>query len=334
MWPLQELDGSTSVIDGLTWWFFLASPKLIDPELRHDHARIRLVTHGAEGWVDRDFVLPAQFGPGSREWSGSCVRSDDGKSVTLYFTAAGDLSGGPRFQQRMFFTVGTLNVAAHALLDWSPPEELFVADGGLYAVADEMQRTDGMIDGFRDPSYFRDPRDGSEYIVFTGTRAACSEMADGVIGAAYRSNDGWTLLPPLIDAVGVSKELERPHIVEKNGLYYLFWSTPKGRFATDIHGRTALYGMVAESMLGPWRPVNRSGLIAGNPDAEPHQAYAWLVTKELDVLSFANYPELKDRNLDGNLELARDCFAGTVAPAFRLYLDGDRATFTMSGAYT
>ena len=52
MWPIARADGSAAIVDGRQWWFFLAAPRAADPEARHDAARIRLYSRGADGWRD------------------------------------------------------------------------------------------------------------------------------------------------------------------------------------------------------------------------------------------------------------------------------------------
>ena len=323
MWQLRLADGATAILDGRTWWFFLSAPRFDDPDQRHDYARIRLLSHGADGWRDRGNALPDGFSPGSREWSGSAVLHSDLNTVSLYFTAAGRREGGPPIEQRLFDTRGKLVRSGDAarIEDWSPPRELFAADGIFYAPAREQVPTNGMILGFRDPGYFRDPADGREYILFTGSAAGAGDAYDGVIGIARREGDVWTQLPPLVEALGVAKELERPNIIAYERRYYLFWCTPASRFAPGIPARTGLYGMVAERIAGPWRPLNGSSLVAANPPDEPSQAYSWWVTGELDVVSFVDRWGLSDkRAFTGHRR-----FGGTIAPTARLRLDGDRA---------
>ena len=131
-------------------------------------------------------------------------------------------------------------------------------------------------------------------------------------------------MPPLIDADGVNNELERPHLVVHNGLYYVFWSTQRHMFAIEgAAGPTGLYGMVASSVLGPYRPLNGSGLVAGNPVAEPHQSYSWWVCNDLSVVSFVDHWGLNGRALADEPALNRGQFGGTPAPVFTLELDGD-----------
>lgn len=70
--------------------------------------------------------------------------------------------------------------------------------------------------------------------------------------------------------------------------------------------------MVANSMAGPWRPLNGTGLVLANPVDRPLQTYSWFVDASLTVCSFV------DVLPDGS-------FGGVPAPLLRLALDGDRA---------
>ncbi|WP_066545857.1 MULTISPECIES: glycoside hydrolase family 68 protein [unclassified Sphingomonas] len=327
MWQLQHSDGRLVVRDGRSLWFFLAAPRMADPGARHDHARIRALSHGPDGWRDLGNALPDGFSPGSREWSGFAVLDDAGGMITLYFTAAGHRAGGPRFAQRLFETRRRLHDdTGEAMIDnWTPPVESIRPDGVHYVAAVQDEAEAGGIKGFRDPAWFRDPADSREYLLFTGSASPDPAAFDGVIGIAARDAGAWRLLPPIVDATGVNRELERPHIVMAGGRYYLFWSTWAHRFAPGVPGRTGLYAMVADRMAGPWRPVNGSGLVAANPVAEPFQAYCWWVTAEHRVISFIDLWGLagRDPNAPG---VARAQFGGTAAPWFALAFDGDRVT--------
>ncbi|SUJ21767.1 Levansucrase [Sphingomonas paucimobilis] len=115
------------------------------------------------------------------------------------------------------------------------------ADGHHYIVANQAEPENGGIKGFRDPGYFRDPADGSEYLLFVGSAGWVEEAFDGVIGVARRVDGQWVLQPPLIEALDVNSELERPHIILRNGLYYCFWSTQAKRFAPGLSAPTGLY---------------------------------------------------------------------------------------------
>ena len=323
MWQIAYADGRTAMPEGRSWWFFLATPRFDDPDWRHDAARIRLTSHGADGWRDHGDVFPDGFTPGSREWSGCAVLADDDVTLTMYFTATGR-RGQPRtFEQRLFETTGRFLPAAARTTGWRDPVESVANDGIRYAPADQAVAVDDRIKGFRDPGYFRDPADGAEYLLFVGS--AGGTVHDGVVGAATRTATGWSLIDPLIDAIGVNSELERPHIVVRDGRYYLFWSTQAKRFAPGLVAPTGLYAAVADRIAGPWRPVNGTGLVAGNPPAEPTQAYCWWVTGELDVISFVDFWGLDGATADTPAR-RRAHFGGTAAPWFRLAIDGDRVT--------
>ena len=325
MWQIADADGRTVIVGDRSWWFFLATPRFDDPDDRHDAARIRLTSHGADGWHDHGDAFPDGFAPGSREWSGSAVLDDDGVTLTMYFTASGR-RGGPRtFEQRLFETRGRF--VDGRVGDWSTPVESVAADGATYLRADQAEAVDGRIKGFRDPGYFRDPRDGADYLLFSGSAGWVDDVHDGIVGVARRGKGdaAWTLAPPLVESIGVNSELERPHIVHRDGTYYLFWSTQAKRFADGIGAPTGLYGMVASAMAGPWRPLNGSGLVAANPPAEPYQGYCWWVTGEGDVISFVDFWGLQGASPD-DAAVRRAHFGGTAAPWFRLALQGDTAT--------
>ena len=93
MWQIAYADGRTALFGGRSWWFFLATPRFDDPDLRHDEARIRLTSHGADGWRDHGVTFADGFTPGSREWSGSAVLGEDDTTLTMYFTASGRRGG-------------------------------------------------------------------------------------------------------------------------------------------------------------------------------------------------------------------------------------------------
>ena len=325
MWHIARTDGSTAVVDGRRWWLFLATPQLDDPEARHDVARIRLASHGDDGWRDHGWVFAPGFTPGSREWSGSAVLDDDGETLHLHFTAAGRHGEQASFEQRLFVSSGRFSVVegSPSLRLWSEPVETAVTDPRWYASTHGSSATASGIKGFRDPGYFRDPADGVDYLLFTGSAADPGDVVDGVIGLARRDGAAWTMLPPIVTAIGTNSELERPHIVVHQGGYYLFWSTQRRRFAADLDAPTGLYAMVADSLAGPWQPANGTGLVACNPPEAPMQAYCWWVTGELDVISFADYPGVTHSFAHADAATRRLHFGGTVAPWFRLEIDGD-----------
>lgn len=319
LWPVRHLDGSIAVIVGGALWFALSAPAQGPPVERHARARLRLLHRVDDDWRDLGSALPEGLSPGSREWSGSAVL--DAGVVTLYFTAAGRRGEAvPTFEQRLFVTQATVDGVR--LGPWSVPVEAVASDGADYVVADQRDGTVGTIKAFRDPAYFRDPADGAEYLLFTASLARSTSSFNGAIGVARRDGGAWRLTAPLIGADGVNNELERPHVVVADGRYYLFWSTQASVFAGETAGPTGLYAMVADRFVGPWRPVNTSGLVVANPPSEPMQAYSWLVLPDRRVTSFVDQWRLRGRSLDS--VDARAHFGGVPAPEFQLTIEGDR----------
>jgi levansucrase len=210
------------------------------------------------------------------------------------------------------------------------PREIVEADGVRYVLAREAEGKPGFIKAFRDPAWFRDPLTGKRHILFTASAAWTDDDFNGVIGmATLLDNGSWALEDPLVEAIGVNNELERPHVIARDGLYYLFWSTQRRTFSPDaVAGPNGLYGAVASSIHGPWIPVNGSGLVAGNPEAEPTQCYSWWTTGEGEVWSFIDHWGMKGRNFEDHPELLRGQFGGTPAPVFRLHCAGDQVTLS------
>lgn len=321
-WQITHEDGRIAILDGRQYWFFLSSPKFPDPGQRHDAARIRMASLGADGWRDHGFVLADGLNPGTREWAGSAVLHDDGVTVTLFYTAAGRRGESNSFEQRLFAAEGTLG--SDGPDDWQNPREIVKADGVRYVVAREADGRPGMIKAFRDPAWFRDPATDKRHILFTGSAGWSDDEFNGVVGVATLIDGEWQLEDPLIEAVGVNNELERPHVVVKRGLYYLFWSTQRRTFSPGSPaGPNGLYAMVAKQLSGPWLPVNGNGLVAGNPAAEPTQGYSWWVTGEGEVWSFVDHWGMEGRSFDDHPALLRQQFGGTPGPVFRLAFAGE-----------
>ena len=186
--------------------------------------------------------------------------------------------------------------------------------------ADAHEGAPGTIKAFRDPAYFRDPADGAEYLAFTASLAGSTSAFNGAFGLARKGPGGWALIAPAFHAEGVNNELERAHLLFHDGSYYAFWSTQTATFAEGLgHAPGGLYGMVADSMAGPWRPSDGSGLVLANPADRPQQAYSWFVDADLTVCSFV------DVLPDGG-------FGGVPAPLLRLTLEGESAGLALERA--
>jgi levansucrase len=300
----------------------LTAPDRGDPALRHFEAKIHLIERRNGEWHDLGPVLPDRTVPYEREWAGSAVTQ--GADISLYFTGAGVNTRPGGFQQALY--------EAHARLgpdglpsDWSIPRPSVGPVSPCYQAADAHEGEPGRIKAFRDPSWFRDPADGTEYLVFTASLAGSTSDYNGAVGIARRAGTGWQLLPPLIHADGVNNELERAHVVAHGGRYYVFWATQRGTFEPRLrHAPNGLYGMVADSLFGDYRPLNGSGLVLANPDAEPSQTYSWFVTADLVVSSFVDFWGLNGRPIPAEPAAAAACFGGVPAPLLQLEIEGDR----------
>ncbi len=331
LWPIQTIAGANASIGGGELWMSLAAPILPDPVERHGLARIHLLAKHGAWWDDLGPAFPSGWSPGSREWSGSAILEDDGRHVTVFFTAAGR-RGESRlsYAQRIFQTRARLDQAGPRprLVDWSSPREAVVSDGRLYDLADQAEGLVGEIKAFRDPGFFRDPRDGASYLVFSGSLPPPSSAFNGAIGIARATSpglDSWTLAPPILHADGLNNELERPHFIHRDGEYYLFWSTQFEVFSPDgPRGPTGLYGAVGPSVFGPFEPLNGTGLVLANPPQAPTQAYSWLVLDDLSVTSFVNL--VGPAPAVASAQSARARFRGGPAPTRRIRLDGSLAS--------
>lgn len=322
-WPVQDSAGVPhQLATGGELWMALGAPKFPDPDERHSHARIHLILRIGNAWQHLTQALPEGFSPGSREWSGSAVVDTDGASVTLYFTAAGRRSEEAlSFEQRIFAAQASLicDQGLPQLTDWRDLTEAVVRNPAFYMSTTGKEAGVGKIKAFRDPAYFCDPADGMEYLLFAGSCAKSISEFNGVVGIARRRDyhpSTWQILPPLVSADDLNNELERPHVVMHQGLYYLFWSTQRHVFnPAGATGPTGLYGMVSHDLLEGWQPINGSGLIFANPPEAPAQAYSWFVLPDLSVTSFVDdWDARTDRS-----------FGGAFAPFLKLWLQGQSA---------
>lgn len=310
MWPLQDAAGRRVTLAGRAMWMALTAPDRGDPALRHFEAKIHWIEQTGEGWVDCGPVLPDFDVPYEREWAGSALL-DQGR-VTLFFTAAGTRAKAGGYKQELWSSQALLGPDGWPR-EWSQPAPLVKGYGPHYMPADAHEGAAGKIKAFRDPAFFHDPTDGSDYIAFTASLAGSASAFNGAFGIARKGPRGWELAAPLVEAEGVNNELERAHLVFHAGRYYAFWSTQTVTFADSLrHAPGGLYGMVADRMAGPWRPLNGTGLVLANPADCPQQTYSWYVDASLAVCSFVDV-------------LPGGGFGGVPAPLLRLTLDGERA---------
>ncbi|OYR43128.1 glycoside hydrolase 68 family protein [Halorubrum sp. Ib24] len=343
-WLLRDRRGEIADVDGWRLAFSLTATADLLPGTRHDVAAIRcFYSADGERWRDAGPVFDGGA-LGQRQWAGSALY-DDG-DVYLYYTAAGrDDADELTYTQRIAVAHGGAVAATDDGVELAGPwthETLLEPDGEWYETEAQSR---GMTYTFRDPWFFEDPATGETHLLFEANVPAPEREGDdaetterrafnGCVGVAVSpSGDplSWELRPPLVDAVEVNQELERPHVVVADGRYYLFVCSHVHTFAPGVTGPDGLYGFVADAFEGPYRPLNGTGLVATNPPEAPYQAYSWMAfphAEEVLVQSFLNYHDFGGDSLDAIAELPeaeqRDRFGGTLAPTLRLAVDGDR----------
>ncbi|MCO8267478.1 glycoside hydrolase family 68 protein [Haloferax sp. AB510] len=353
-WFLRNRDGSIAEIDGYRVIFSLTSPSDLLPGKRHDVATIRyFYSRDGEEWTTGGVVFDGGA-LGQRQWAGSAMYDPDGDGgsaegseagdVYLYYTAAGeDGAEELTYTQRIALaTGGTVHTDDDGFSiegSWDH-RVILTPDGDWYEREDQSR---GMIYTFRDPWFFEDPASGETYLLFeanTPVPEGAGECDDpvweefnGSVGIAHSPTGDPTdfeLRPPLLDAVCVNQELERPHLVVRDETYYLFVSSHVHTFAPELTGYDALYGFVADDLAGDYQPLNGHGMVLTNPRGAPFQAYSWLVYDHGDdllVSSFFNYFDYDRSSLDDvgllSPEEQQRRFGGTLAPTVRLALDGD-----------
>jgi levansucrase len=344
-WLLRNRDGTVAEIDGWRVCLSLTAPSDLLPGKRHDVAAIRyFYSRDGRRWHPGGRVFSGGE-LGSRQWAGSALY-DDG-DLYLYYTAAGERGEADlSYTQHIAMATGGTVVADEEGLAIEGPwdhRSLLRPDGHHYETEAQSR---GMIYTFRDPWFYEDPATGRTWLLFEGNTPvpegseACGgdpaqQEFNGSVGLAESPTGDptdWELRPPLLDAVCVNQELERPHVVRRDGRYYLFVSSHRHTFAPGLDGVDGLYGFVADSLRGTYRPLNGSGLVVANPENAPFQAYSWLAfdhPEDLLVNSFFGYfdydrPSLDDVALLPESEQFRR-FGGTLAPTLRVRLDGDRS---------
>lgn len=334
VWPVREQTGEISLIAGCELWMGLSAPATGHPDARHDLARLRLLSKRDGDWTDLGALFPEGASLGSREWAGSAVHRSGDRSVTVFYTAAGRRGERRRtFVQRIAQATAQVVVggAGLELREWGEHRASVDADDDVYVRAEEEEGVPGFIKAFRDPFFFRDPATGRAHLLFAASLASAATDFNGAIGMAEALDEGWSrwsLRPPLVHGDGVNNELERPHVVVHDQRYYLFFSTQRRTFHPAVTGPTGLYGFVGSGLVGPYEPINESGLVFQNPPEEPFQAYSWLVLNDLRAVSFVDFHSLGGRrphDPDFDAEAARSLFGGTVAPVLQLGLEGARA---------
>lgn len=343
--PLRDLHGNVVSINGWTVIFTLTAvknPSMYQDEKggynitqnwedRHSWARICYwFSRDSKTWVFGGRVMQEGVSPTMREWSGSAIYKDD-STIELYYTCV-----VPDATLCKVLGKCTTSDNGVKLEGFESVSELFSADGIFY-----QTKQQNPYFNFRDPYPFKDPNTGDLYMLFEGNIAGVrgehiisedetgtfpftpfslgqKTLQVGCIGIAKaldENGDTWELLPPLISAVGVNDQLERPHVIFKDGRCYLFCVSHSYTYSKGITGADGLYGFVANSLFGEYQPLNASGLVIGNPTTQPYQAYSHLVMPNGLVTSFIDNIPIPSRKTYR--------LGGTLAPTLRLVIQGN-----------
>lgn len=164
------------------------------------------------------------------------------------------------------------------------------------------------------------------------SRATWANAAVGIIRLTKNENNPKVaeVLPPLVNSLMVSDEIERPNIIPMNGKYYLFATTRLNRGTGDdlwqqadakVGDNVAMLGWVSDHLTYGYKPLNGDAavLVASVPFNWRTSTYSYyavpvkgnkkevLVTSYMTNRGFASGPNKRS----------------TMAPAFLVRIDGD-----------
>ncbi|MEP7766011.1 glycoside hydrolase family 68 protein [Sanguibacter sp. 25GB23B1] len=341
-WPLTDLNMEPIAFGDWNVIFSLVAPRDIFFGDRHWQAKIGFFySQDGQSWTYGGEVFPEGSSFGSREWAGSTIIDDDG-TVHAFYTASGRDDGGidpTDALQRLAHSAGQIHADDERV--WFTGFEnhtiIAEADGDLYQTLEQSQ-AGPIIYAFRDPFVFRDPVDQQIYALFEGNNGGvagthrCQAREVGQVPPGhvvprdarfYTGNIGlmslesadfteWKLLPPLLSAECVNQQTERPHLVVRDGQYYLWTISHEFTFAPGLTGPDGLYGFVGPGLRSNYKPLNESALVLGNPADAPLQNYSHYVMPNMLVESFID-------TLPGP---EGPIYGGTLAPTLGLGVEG------------
>jgi levansucrase len=332
-WPLVTTDNRTAEIDGHLVLMSLAVPNEVHPDDRHFEAAIRYASSsdGGATWQDEGWVFGDRPPLGAWQWSAFGLYDEAERRLHMIYTAVeGHLAGQTRSPQ--VIAMASADVAVEdgrvRFADWTPHRVLLEPDDALHYGMYLGHDQEDLLMAFRDPYLLTDPASGEVYMVFSARLATRLQTINGAIGLAHAVEGdltNWRLLPPILAAPYVNGELEIPQLTVKDDRYYLFLASQKRTF-NELHaGPNGLYGWTADSIRGPWRPLNGTGLVMANPEEQPLGLYAYKITPEGEVLTFVDFATTEAESLDGkDGEWIAENWGGTLGPVLTFALDGER----------
>lgn len=340
-WPVLLRDNTPARINGHFVLISLTAPDSVLPGKRHDIATYRyMISTDGTNWKDMGELFTKGSAFGSRQWAGSTIYDPGTRKLTVFCTATGERGETQlSYTQRMAQTSATLTAETNTVAfgNWEQHRIILTPDLKWYAQSTGTD-TKGIVFAFRDPSFFRDPRTGKNYLTFTGRiHGAADQTYNGNVGIAVASDENlssWTMMKPLIAAPDVNAELERPIALFMDNRYYLIISTHLFTFKPPLKGPEGMYGWTAPTLFGPWTPMNGSALMLHNPASNPDQTYSYQLLQDKSVLSFVNYIGTGEScgsyvTCNESPEQQTTRFGGTLANSVVMNISG--ATATVAG---
>ncbi len=344
-WPLTDINMKPVSYKGWNVIFSLTAPRDIFFGDRHWQARIGyFYSKNARDWTYGGLLFPEGASFGSREWAGSSIYRPGGQVQTFYTASGRDGGGIDPSDALQRLAQGSSQIHADANRVWftggTEHSIIAEADGTMYQTL-EQSESGPIIYAFRDPFVFRDPVDGRTYALFEGNNGGvagshrCDAREIGPVPAGhvvpedarfYTGNIGvmqatnakltrWKLLPPILSAECTNQQTERPHLVVKDGKYYLWTISHTFTFAPGLTGPDGVYGWVGDGLRSNYKPLNGSAYVLGNPEDAPLQAYSDYVMPNLLVESFVDTVP----TADGGVR-----YGGTLAPTLQLSITGNK----------
>ncbi|WP_190323858.1 glycoside hydrolase family 68 protein [Leuconostoc carnosum] len=316
-----------------------------------------------DGWLNMGPIFGYNAKAENQEWSGSAVvNSDD--SIQLFYTRVADNWKQALSTVNITMNTSDNKLAINGIKN---DHTLFEGDGYYYATTNQLKPTADMFTlrdpklveldngeryltfeantGTYDDSSADQTVNLNNYggglsydiaralaVVNDSSRALYSSTANGAIGLLKLNNINSDpsvekLFKPLITAVGVTDEIERPNIVSMNGKYYLFTDSRFNRSAADkspvsyAPDGAMMLGFVSDSIFGNYKPLNGNGLVlvTNNSFRSRTNTYSWYtvpVKGRPDLMLVTSY--MTNRGLASG-----DDQYSTFAPSFLLQINGD-----------
>ncbi len=327
-WPVRTRDGQIAKLNGQYIMVALTAPDSVEPSKRTPQSQLRyFLSENGTDWHLGGLLFGNSQPEGRAQWAGSTMYDETSGNLYAFYTAISgtpvpELEGTERTIQKLALGVARVTGATDSALTFGTWKHDIIAEPeGRYYELPENADTIGVVYAFRDPFFYRDPANGQEYVLFTGNAAGLDTSSGlnrsfnsvvGIIEAQTSALTQWTKLPPLFTGFGVNRQMERPHIINTNGLYYVFWLSHSFTFSEGFTGYEGLYGYAGPSLFGQKEPLNGSSLVVGNPAVVASQSYSFFALPAGEgaakIISFLN--------------IVGDVTYVTFAPAVGLSLDG------------